>query len=630
MTTIALVEMFRLKPLFHSLLLSLLFATGAQAQWTGWPCPTNTMWGAVSSNNYFSQLWSGLVERCVAVNIPAPVNVVTGVTQFAGWSNDVVVVTNGGVVTWVTNASPLYNTVSLTNQFTPFTYSWSNGIGAGVATCSPAFHASWIIDFDCALSTCLTWYVRQDMTNASGTYDDWFRTLTNHNPYSKGGAYNNLHELIHPPMWKAPDLFSYAGVGVTNGNGFTYFDQNLAYWTASEAVPVAADWVLASIASWSNNAASWVGRTWTVLPSWMHSLTVMTVSGWPPTYPVIRYVQAGTNAPTVTAPIALTLTGYGLVSPGIGDARRATNETVVFTSTSPVPCSIAWHEVTLSCTNTRPNSNDAFRVAYTNLPRMYWPFASGSAWEFSDTSAGDPLLWESGTWSPYMLSAVMLNERKAVLDKLVWSSNYLRQYRYAAPGPYQWIWAGTKQFGGYVLTATNAGYGTALLYWSNAKTVAENSWPTNTGHLLDLDPNYVYGSSGAWVYSGSRALYKASISKFNWRIYGTNASTAYYDSDYYYHVSAPHVGGTATWTNDTVPALSNAVYTFIGTNAAQSGYATMSSDALNAGASGLTNKPPWCAEPTSLNPVTNALGWEVYGVPIVVFKWDGTNGFKYK
>jgi len=356
-----------------NLMTAVLITTAANslADWQGWPVPTNESYYGASTNHYVSQLYSGLVERCAAASVAVP-SVVDTWTVYAGETNTITTntwVEDGATNrTVVTNHFIVYKTVTTTNQFEPFSYSYTNpATGASVTNMAyPIVKRSWLTTWDTKFDAILGSYV---VTNreSNGSFNAYFATITNQNAAAT------------PPAWTKTNLFTTLGIG--------YVTNTVAHWTKTPA-HTNSDWLLAAIWSGGTNDTSWTYKRFTDF-----------TNGHPRDaagLPVAQYIQAGWNTPNVLTNLSLTLRGWAWNSTGTGLVSAA--ETVAFDSTEAEPLTYAWGAVTsITCTAQRPNSNDAIRITYTNQPTNY------------------------DTTPPYRLYAVHLNERQKALRELAWT-----------------------------------------------------------------------------------------------------------------------------------------------------------------------------------------------------------------
>jgi hypothetical protein len=348
----------------HSLALALvLCASPAVAYtngWYGWPCPTNVSYYGVETNHYFYQLYTALVERCVAVGVAGPVCVDTN-TVYDGFTNNIVT-TNGLTVT---NPVIQYRTIIVTNTFLPFEYSWSNTFGSGVSTCYPPVRRSWFVNWDAKLFAIVASFI-DDTKMTNGDFNVYLSTLP-------------AFTLPTFPRQSSTQLFERASIG--------WSDRSVAHWTHS-CITSNSDWLLASIHSGGTNPSAWTFKRWTDLTN-MHPENALYA-------PIAQYVSLTNAGPTVASNLTLTL--YGTCWGSAGTNVITTNEVTTFLSTNPVSLKLSWRTVTnVLCSSERPFSNDAVRVTYQTLPPLY------------DASIGWRLTPES------------LNERRAVMSLLQWS-----------------------------------------------------------------------------------------------------------------------------------------------------------------------------------------------------------------
>lgn len=542
--------------------------------WQGWPCPTNVDWSSVSSNHYFFQLYTAMVERCVAVNQTFTPIVDTGVSLYNGYTNNVVT-TNGLTVT---NKVIQYKTVSLTNQFLPFTYTYSNAVVSGTEIYNPPMRRSWFTKWDDELFRIAAYYVNSNQLGTDGTFNAWFAMPANS---------NNVNANF--PVFASTNLLDAASVGWTN--------RTVAHWTYSATVSPS-DWMLASIHSSGSNPTSWTFKAWNGLSS-MHPANNSSC-------PVAQYVPGGTNS---FSSITMTLSGTAWETNGNNSVSAS--EVLTFSSTNDVVSTNAWRTVTsISCSSLRPNSNDAVRITYITTPSLY------------DVDVG----WK--------LTPASLNERKSCVDKMLWS--YVSSARGYTQSNVQQSWSSgitnrsTTSYGLLWTQEMNA----AEAGWPGPQSGAPGSeyWPTNTSVLV--------GSFGwsHWDDFGFYVTLEAALHTVDWSI--TNApptnATASASCEYYSFASRYAEGGIAGYKLAQVVfadidgvGLRARYFTRIGSSVESAGSRTMGTTIEHD-----TTTPAWCNMPDInyplITPFHAAYGYEIRGSPLVLYKWDGPNGFKYK
>lgn len=348
-------------------------AVTASAGWTGYPLTNDVSFYGYASNHYVSQLYSALVERCQATGVALP-SVVDSWTVYAGQTNNVKTNTwteSGATNTTVTtNYFIVYKTVSATNCFVPFEYTYTNPVGGATVTniCYPTIKRSWLTTWDSKFDAVLTYFVNTN-EEVAGSFNSWF----------SNSVRTNLRDSANPPYWAKTNLFRVLGVG--------YQTNAVAHWTHTPEHD-SADWLLAAIYSTGTNVTQWTYKKFTALTN-MHPRDASIK-------PVAEYVRAGFDGPNVLTNLSLTVRGWAWNDTGTGLVSTA--ETVAFDSTNDIALSYAWGSVTsITCTAHRPNSNDAVRIVYKEQPTVY------------DTSP------------PYRLYSVQLNERQKAINALVWS-----------------------------------------------------------------------------------------------------------------------------------------------------------------------------------------------------------------
>jgi hypothetical protein len=353
--------------------------------WQGWPVPTNASWYGYQTNHYFAQLWSGLVERCDAAGAAYPSAQVDTYTVPAGFSN--IVTTNGGAL--VTNWFPIYTTVAVTNQFLPFTYSYSNAWGSGSNTCNPYLRRSWFTAWDAKALALIPSFL-DDTRMSNGTFNAWF--LSTNGPGTGPTTF---------PAMTATGLFARAPLGFVT-NGATYFTQHLAFPTS--------DIVLASF-QWRTNG-------WWTAPMAPYSTNVFLDTE----RPRIEFVES--TGPTNPWP-AFTVTVSGLQWVASTRAVSATTETFTVTSPAPVASTTCWYQVqsaTYSTNSLDPATNATWRLVYPAWAAVHAPVH-------------------------LRLYSIEFNERRTLLQHLGWTSAGEPFCRSMAPVLSCW-WSGERKAAG--------------------------------------------------------------------------------------------------------------------------------------------------------------------------------------
>jgi hypothetical protein len=187
---------------------------------------------SVASNQYVSQLFTGLIERCTASGVAPPV-VVDTLTVYAGITNTYTV-TNGYTVTnnWI-----CYTNLTVTNQFLPFAYTWATTNSSGTATAYPPIRASWFAAWDAKYDAVLAyanWVRMEDCGLLSNDTAD---------AYFADGTKTDL-----PTGWTKTNLFTRYGIGIVT-NGTAYFTHKPATYSN--------EWKLGSVGF---DCSSGVGR----------------------------------------------------------------------------------------------------------------------------------------------------------------------------------------------------------------------------------------------------------------------------------------------------------------------------------------------------------------------------------
>lgn len=351
---------------WHNLAALLLSASTALAGWDGFPCPSNVSWYAVETNHYWAQLMTGLVERCKASGVSAPAIVDTYTNLFAGYTNTFTS-TNGYIITnyWI-----CYTNATVTNQFLPFAYSWSQTNGtSGTATCYPAVKQSWIAVWDSKFASVIggPWVRVEDCGLLSNdTADAYFATFG-----TNAGA--------DFPIWTRTNLFLRQGIGSgTNGGGlFTHTPDLLTN-----------AWTLGAVRKITNSATSWSYQEMTPITTTIYDTSIRPVFEYWPSWPTNELF-----APFNSNSLTFTITGTILTFPS--QTATSGTEVITITDSNDVPTVQPWYRITgVACTNTPPNSNDAWRIVY----KEGFPIYGGN---------------------PYRLYACDVNERWAAIDPLV-------------------------------------------------------------------------------------------------------------------------------------------------------------------------------------------------------------------
>ena len=532
------------------------------------------------------------MERCDAIGAARPLVVDTYTNLFAGYMNTYTTITNGDIFV-ITNNFICYTNVTVTNQFLPFEYSWSQTNGtSGTSTCYPSIKRSWFTTWDSKLFSICTSYVDTNNIGTDGTFNDWF-VLNSNNFSHSSSAFPKF------PTFASTSLLDRAGVGWTN--------RSVAHWTYSATIPLY-DLLLGSINSSTSNDSSWTFQSWTSLSN-VHPLDASY-------HPMVQYTPGGTNTPT-----NISLWIYGTSWGSLGSNVVQASELATFNSTNDVSLANAWRTITnITCNSARANSNDAIRIAYTIMPALY----------------SENIGW--------VLNAISLNERKSCVDRLLWSTNSSAS-RYVFTNE-QMSWSQGTFIGG---GGRDVPYG----LWTQLQANAEASWP---GPTNQAPPNFpwstntsmIVGSFGWYQWAEDTTYFPhykihnmaAALRTADWRI--TNApptnTTAYASCEYYayserfgYKGSSPTIYAKSVFNDIDGIGLKDRCYVKVGTSPESLGGRTMSTSIEHD-----ASIPAWCDKPQNPNYVPSpnyyysSYGYEVYGPPAILYKWDGTNGFKYK
>jgi hypothetical protein len=537
--------------------------------WSGWPCPTNADWQSVSTNHYFFQLYTALVERAVNVNVSLPPIVDANVSLYNGFTNNVE--TTNGVT--VTNPVIQYKAVSLTNQFIPFLYTYSNAVTSGTATCNPPVRRSWFTNWDNMLFSVCTAYVNTNALGTDGTFNAYFQTVTS----------QTWSAVL--PTYSATSLFHAAGIGWTN--------RSVAHWTQAASVSTS-DWLLASIHSGGTNANQWTFKRWTDLAS-MHPCNALFA-------PVAEYIPAGSN---VVTNLQMTVSGNAWGS--LGSNVVTSSEIVTFTDNNNVPMTNAWRAITnISCSSARSNSNDAFRVTYRTLPTLY------------DSSVGWRLTPESLNERKRCLDAMTITYRKAsgVTD--------MAGTKHFGGSGYKSTWAAAQAAADAAYAATNSGIFEGISVGAQGGQITVWSPPNIFASVVNGSPFFCFPTPVSTNFSYQADLYVRSIPpSADLGPIGSDDSFDAYGSALLPHQYAK-VSTTPSETSGTC------VLSFdlpdIGTNRPTPPWCVdvTTTDEISYGYK-------WTGY-GFLVPTTNLGGsYTPAGPSIVVFRWAaGTNGFRYK
>jgi hypothetical protein len=393
------------------ILISFIISTNCFAAWEGFPCPSNTTFYSVQTNKYVSQLFTGLIERCMAVNVSSPI-IVDTLTGYAGYRNEVEDVgyfTNGWIwicdppaiepyldddytipnpaweewmwdcwawydqydPLWVhtkytTNKILIYTNIVVTNQFEAFTYSYSSPEISGTETINPPIRASWFLAFDNKLrdvvvhSSAGYWVDTNKFFNGDPIYGETFlRTL----PNAYYTATNN--SWLIKGMGKLCYIGGFGTWGNTNSTYSIDSSYVPGYFTHRVSVKTN-EWVLGTIIytrvpvmDYYYNILYYT-NTWKFKNTGPLTLNLIDRS----IRPVLEYKPAGTNPFTSSLSFSisggsLTWQNSGLANGGGFTQNFTVDDPLYRYFTNPV-----YSVDSISVEGMPPNLNDAWRVVY--------------------------------------------------------------------------------------------------------------------------------------------------------------------------------------------------------------------------------------------------------------------------
>lgn len=357
--------------------------TLSQAQFNGYPLATNYPNADI---NYLAtnihpvtQLYSAIVERVSIVDNGSatitPLSLVNTYVCSAG--TNTAVVTNGG---WVTTNVYLYTTnVTVTNQFTPFAYTYSDLSGAHTATGMPFLTRGMISDMDNKVDELIPYFMARSFSS-NGAFGHYFTT-------NRNDKYLASPNFVLPMESKA-GLFSRAGIGFATNlttNKWGFINGGSAYYTKQ---PATTNLYLLAEGSYTSNG--WATRDKYTLDLFYYKTHA----------PIIRYYQGGTNPLT-----SINIYVAGSYLKQDDQTTVATSKTYTVTA-SNTPLDLVWYAVTnISSASASFNTNDVYAVVYTNRQLTY-----GSAVD------------------RYTLSANDFDERYRVLTNLCWTKYSAESY----------------------------------------------------------------------------------------------------------------------------------------------------------------------------------------------------------
>lgn len=358
--------------IFSIIWLACFISANAVASWT-WG-PNSLTVGQSYTNTMIVDYYSSIVERCQAAGISAP-GIVRTFSVYAGTTNSTTVVTNSGVVYTRTNTWVCYDSVTLTNQFYPFTYTSTNGL-AVTTTNTPTLTRSQIVALDEKARELADYFVQ----HWAGTNDNFYSYFSQTN--FTGDHPENF------PMCCPAAIMKHLGIGfVTN---ITYSDYGVisggdSYFTREP--PTTQNWTLAEI-YWKTNTALFYSR----------NLTTFDTRYYDSAYPVLKFFPGGTNWGN---DFEIFLTGVTLIKSNQSISGSITDGgSLIFvdeSNTPPVALTNFWYQISGFTNNSGAlNDGDTIAVVYTNKITLY----------------GD---------MPFRLYAEDLNERYAFLNAMRWT-----------------------------------------------------------------------------------------------------------------------------------------------------------------------------------------------------------------
>ena len=427
---------------WHSIAALLLTASTVLAGWDGFPCPSNVSWYSVETNHYWAQLMTGLVERCKAAGVAAPAIVDTYCGLFAGYTNTFTS-TNGYVVT---NNFICYTNITVTNQFLPFAYSWSQTNGtSGTATCYPAIKQSWIAAWDSKFASVIGSFVDQYECglDSNSTANAYFATTNTRTSF---------------PMWTFTNICARYGIGSSSNGG---------RFTRSPAL-LTNEWTLGAVRKTTNNTTSWSYQEMTPITTNIYDQSIRPVFEYWPSCPTDQTLATSFGGSSVVFTITGTILDF--------TSQTATNgtEVISITDSNDVATVHPWFRITgIACSNQPPNSNDAWRVVYKTVFPIY-----GSA--------------------PVVMHPDIINERMIAISGLTYTAYSYQKYtglyykaQQSVTAQGDWWWDILQD-----LAVTNIyEYHDGLTMFGNGKYLNRPAVPSRTFRTVNI-----LASGGASVY----------------------------------------------------------------------------------------------------------------------------------
>lgn len=491
-----------------------LICSNAVAQFNGFPISqnyTNADANWIATNIHpMQQLYSGVVERVNLINnggsTITPLELVNTYVCSAGTGFSYTV---DGSNTY-TNILLFTTNITVTNQFSPFVYSYSDTSGVHSATAMPFVTRGMISDIDEKLDELIPYFMARSFAS-NGNYTFYFST--NRDPYLGATPY------VIPTESKA-GLFHRAGIGFATNlstNVWGFVNGGDAYYTRQ---PAHTNLYILAEGTFTSN--SWQTRDKYNLDRYYYKTNA----------PIIRYYTGGTNPITT---IDITLAGSYLKQDD--QTTVATSKTYTVTG-SNTPLDLVWYSVTniLSASDSF-NTNDVYAVVYTNRQFTY-----GSAIDkyFLTSSDYDEryrvltnLCWTKYSNEDYDHPEIMNVSTGRVFDPtntdhnlagLVWGSNWTEAITYASN-----ILANTSNW----YNVTNAVIEELV---NGSRTVVE----TFTGDSPYDFQIYLGGVAGAGVYEIYEGYGNAPTNQHDFMMYRYARGFQADGDPYYYNFVSPN------------------------------------------------------------------------------------------
>lgn len=337
--------------------------------------------GETYTNTMMLDIYYGLVERHEIKSDYTDANTFgndfTGTYQaFTGISSAVSILTNGIYI--VTNSldTPIYESVTLTNDacFIPFVHEGYTNL--------PHVMRSHVVAMD-DIDTLP--YIQFWESDGEGLFEQYLNDAI----ADTNSTTDNFPYIANPGV-----ILTYTNAGyVTNRTYDALGTVDGSYWTYTRQPPTTQNWNLAE------------GYVITSNTTGFRANTPLDYNHFGDEVPTLVYTAGGTNAYQ-----SATWLIEGTVFDQLDSATQrtttpdnqpthATNETIVMAATNLVNLTYVWHNITnMSTTSTLTNTGDTWSVVYTNKVALY-----GS--------------------SDWVLDATDINERLSVVDGMRWTGN---------------------------------------------------------------------------------------------------------------------------------------------------------------------------------------------------------------